>query len=105
MMERAKIILKSGKDQSLQRFHPWVFSGAIKKIYGTAREGEIVDVFNNKDEYLATGHYQESSIAVRVLSFKQEIIDEAFWRKELRVPSRCAKEPDLLIAVTPVFTG
>ena len=82
-MERAKIVLKSGKDQSLRRFHPWVFSGAIKKIYGTAREGEIVDIFDNKDEYLASGHYQESSIAVRILSFKQEEIDASFWKTRI----------------------
>jgi 23S rRNA (cytosine1962-C5)-methyltransferase len=94
-MERAKIVLKSGKDQSLQRFHPWVFSGAIKKIYGTAREGEVVDVFNNKDEYLASGHYQESSIAVRVLSFKQEEIDEAFWKTRIKNAFEMRKRAEL----------
>ena len=79
MAERAKIVLKSGKDQSLRRFHPWVFSGAIKKIHGPAREGEVVDLFDNKDEFLASGHYQQGSIAVRVLSFQHLELDQSFW--------------------------
>ena len=79
MTDRTKIILKSGKDQSLRRFHPWIFSGAIKKIHGPAREGEVVDLYDNKDEFLASGHYQDGSIAVRVLSFDPVEVDQAFW--------------------------
>lgn len=83
MSERSRIVLKSGKDQSLRRFHPWVFSGAIKKIYGAAREGELVDVYDNKDEFLATGHYQEGSIAIRVLSFEALEIGPDFWQNRI----------------------
>jgi Predicted SAM-dependent methyltransferases len=83
-MERVKIILKSGKEQSLRRFHPWVFSGAIKKIYGNPVEGDLVDVYDNKDEFLAVGHYQPSSIAVRILSFKQETPDIEFFREKIK---------------------
>lgn len=79
MSERSRIVLKSGKDQSLRRYHPWVFSGAIKKIHGPAREGSLVDIFDNKDEFLATGHYQEGSIAVRVISFEPVETDQSFW--------------------------
>ncbi len=79
MSKRATVILKSGKDQSLRRFHPWVFSGAIKKVVGVAREGEVVDLVDNKGEFLACGHYQEGSIAVRVLSFEREEIGASFW--------------------------
>ncbi len=79
MAERVKIVLKSGKDQSLRRRHPWIFSGAIKKMYGNPSEGDIVDVYDNKDEFLATGHYQIGSIAVRVLSFEPVDIDTDFW--------------------------
>ena len=79
MSERTKIVLKSGKDQSLRRFHPWVFSGAIKKIHGPEREGDVVDIYDNKDEFLASGHYQQGSIAVRVLSFEQIEINQDFW--------------------------
>jgi 23S rRNA (cytosine1962-C5)-methyltransferase len=83
MKERTRIVLKSGKDQSLRRFHPWVFSGAIKKIHGPAREGELVDLYDNKDEFLASGHYQDGSIAVRVISFEAVECDEAFWDQKV----------------------
>ncbi len=79
-MEKAKIVLKSGKDQSVRRYHPWIFSGAIKKIYGNPAEGDIVEVYDNKDSFLAVGHYQPSSIAVRILSFEQVTPDIGFFR-------------------------
>jgi len=84
MMERIKIILKSGKEQSVRRFHPWVFSGAIKKMSGTPAEGDLVDIFDNKDNFLAVGHYQPSSIAVRILSFENKNIDIDFFREKIR---------------------
>lgn len=83
MAERTKIVLKSGKDQSLRRYHPWVFSGAIKKIHGPAREEELVDVYDNQDEFLAMGHYQNGSIAVRVISFEQVEVDQHFWDQKI----------------------
>jgi 23S rRNA (cytosine1962-C5)-methyltransferase len=83
-VERVKIVLKSGKEQSLRRFHPWVFSGAIKKMYGNPVEGDLVDVYDNKDTFLAVGHYQPSSIAVRILSFKQETPDIDFFREKIK---------------------
>lgn len=78
-----KIVLKSGKDQSLKRFHPWVFSGAIKKMYGPVSEGDLVTVFSNKDEFLGIGHYQIGSIAIRIVSFKEEVPDFDFWKKKI----------------------
>jgi len=84
MQERIKIVLKSGKEQSIRRFHPWVFSGAIKKTYGNPVEGDLVDIFDNKDTFLAVGHYQPSSIAVRILSFKQETPDISFFREKIK---------------------
>lgn len=83
-MERTKIVLKSGKDQSPRRFHPWIFSGAIKKIYGNPVEGDLVDVYDNKDEFLAVGHYQPGSIVVRVLSFKKVTIDTDFFTQRIK---------------------
>jgi 23S rRNA (cytosine1962-C5)-methyltransferase len=79
MKDLVRIVLRSGKDQSLKRYHPWVFSGAIKKIYGEPSEGDIVKVYSNQDEFLGTGHYQDSSIAIRILSFKDEEIAEDFY--------------------------
>jgi len=84
MQERVKIVLKSGKEQSIRRFHPWVFSGAIKKMYGNPLEGDLVDVFDNKDAFLAVGHYAPSSIAVRVLSFEQVTPDIGFFREKIK---------------------
>ena len=83
-MERVKIVLKSGKEQSVRRFHPWVFSGAIKKMNGNPAEGDLVDVYDNKDTFLAVGHYQPSSIAVRILSFEQETPDISFFREKIK---------------------
>ena len=83
MLERVKIVLKSGKEQSLRRFHPWVFSGAIKKMYGNPAEGDLVDVYDNKDNFLAVGHYAPSSIAVRVLSFERITPDINFFRQKI----------------------
>ena len=81
--QRIKLVLKSGKEQSVKRFHPWIFSGAIKKMYGEPQEGDLVDVFDNKDEFLATGHYAPSSIAVRILTFEKMEPDMDFFRKRI----------------------
>lgn len=83
-MDKIKIVLKSGKDQCVRRYHPWIFSGAIKKIYGTPAEGDIVSVFNNKNEFLAIGHYQPGSIAVRILSFEETEPDIEFFRGRIK---------------------
>lgn len=82
-MDFAKIILKPKKEESLLRFHPWVFSGAIQKIIGNPCEGDVVDVYTCQEQYLATGHYQIGSIAVRVLSFEGEHPDKAFWKRRI----------------------
>jgi len=69
----------------LKRFHPWVFSGAIARFEGEPEEGDVVEILTAKKEFIAKGHFQIGSIAVRVLSFdKEEAIDEAFWKKKLQ---------------------
>ena len=83
-MERAKVVLKSGKDDAVMRQHPWVFSGAIKKTYGNTQEGDIVDVYNNKDQYLGCGHWQDGSIAVRIFSFEPVEVNLDFWIERLQ---------------------
>ena len=80
-----KVYLKPGKEESLKRFHPWVFSGAIARVEGESEEGEVVDVYTSQKEFIACGHFQVGSIAVRVLSFRQETIDHAFWVRRLEV--------------------
>ena len=79
------VILKRGKEESLLRFHPWIFSGAIADIKGAPDEGDIVDVYTHEGKWIAVGHIQVGSIAVRVLSFKQEPIDADFWCRRLSV--------------------
>ncbi|MDP4270724.1 MAG: class I SAM-dependent rRNA methyltransferase [Bacteroidota bacterium] len=83
-MSYKKIFLKSGKDQSLKRFHPWVFSGAIARAEGNPEEGEVVEVYTAEKTFIAIGHAQIGSIAIRVLSFEQEAIDHQFWVKRLK---------------------
>jgi N2,N2-dimethylguanosine tRNA methyltransferase len=80
----SKIVLKAGKERSLYRLHPWVFSGAIAKKDNDIQEGDVVKVYNHDNEFLAVGHYQIGSIAVRVLSFKEEPIDYPFWVERIR---------------------
>ena len=79
------VTLKRGKEESLLRFHPWIFSGAIADIKGAPDEGDIVDVYTHEGKWIAVGHIQVGSIAVRVLSFKQEPIDADFWYRRLNV--------------------
>ena len=97
-----KIILRRGKEESLNRFHPWIFSGAIHHTEITPREGEagsasleegdIVEVLASDGRFLAIGHWQIGSIAVRVLTFKRQPINQAFWQKRLAaaLDVRCA---------------
>ncbi len=76
-----KVILKKGREESLRRFHPWVFSGAIAQIVGSPAEGDIVGVYAADGSYLAAGHYQIGSIAVRVLSFDADVLSPDFWKE------------------------
>ncbi len=78
-----KFVLKPGKEQSLLRFHPWVFSGAIAKKNGDPEEGELVSVYSYRDEFLGIGHFQIGSIAVRILTFQEEEIDFTFWKTKV----------------------
>lgn len=80
-----KVILKKGKEESLLRFHPWIFSGAIDRIEGEPDEGDLVDVYTSRGEWIAAGHIQVGSIAVRVLTFVNEPVDIEFWKKQLTV--------------------
>lgn len=82
-MELKTVKLKKGKAESLKRYHPWIFSGAIASMPDETEEGEVVRVVDNAGNFLATGHYQIGSIAVRVLSFEEREIDAAFWNERI----------------------
>ena len=77
------ITLRHGKEQSAKRLHPWIFSGAIAKMSGTPDEGDLVKVYSADGEFLAIGHYQKSSIAVRILSFNDIAVDQNFWNERI----------------------
>jgi len=78
------IQLKPKKEESLQRFHPWVFSGAIQRIEGKPSEGELVEVLDSNRNFLAIGHYQIGSIAVRVVSFENIAVNDNFWNNKIQ---------------------
>lgn len=79
-----QVYLKKGKEESLKRFHPWIFSGAIHHMDDGIEEGEVVRVITAGGDFIAVGHYQIGSIAVRILSFTDVPIDENFWNKRIR---------------------
>ena len=91
-MSYKKVFLKAGKEESLKRFHPWIFSGAIHHIEGEPDEGEIVSVYTSQKEFIAIGHFQVGSIAVRVLTFRDEVIDSAFWETQVADSLRFAPQ-------------
>lgn len=76
--------LKSGKDKSVLRQHPWIYSGAVKGYTGQPEEGDLVEVTSKKGRYLATGHYAGGNIAIRVLSFEDDTIDQDFWNERIQ---------------------
>lgn len=92
-----KVILKRGREESLRRFHPWVFSGAIAEVQGNPSEGDIVAVHASDGDFLAYGHYQIGSIAVRVLSFDDSALRSDFWEnmlaRALEVRVACGLHP------------
>jgi len=78
------IQLKPKKEESLQRFHPWLFSGAIQRIDGNPAEGDLVEILDTNRNFLAIGHYQIGSIAVRVVSFENIPVDDNFWSNKIK---------------------
>ncbi len=83
-IDMVKVILKKGREESLKRFHPWVFSGAIAQITGNPAEGDLVGVYSSDGTFMAAGHYQIGSIAVRVLSFDSDVQSPDFWEIMIR---------------------
>ena len=79
-----QVYLKRGKEESLLRFHPWVFSGAIHHLDDGIEEGDVVRVVSEKGVFIAVGHYQQGSISVRVLTFNDVEIDDAFWHSRIQ---------------------
>ena len=85
MLKFSKVVLKKGKEDSILRFHPWIFSGAIERIEGTVEEGDPVTVYTFDDRFLGIGHSAIGSIAVRIFSFEEIYPDFAFWCSKLKL--------------------
>ena len=83
-MKRPQLIIAPGKEKALLRRHPWIFSGAVKRIVGEPQEGDLVDVVDANGQWMAMGHYQQESIICKVLSFDTPEVDEAFFRRRLQ---------------------
>lgn len=83
-MDYPRVILKPGKEVPVLRFHPWIFSGAIASVSENLQDGAIVEVLGSNGKYLASGHFQDSSIAVKILTFERQPIDRQFWYKQVR---------------------
>ena len=82
-MATAKLILHKGKEKSIFRRHPWLFSGAVARTEGRPEDGDVVDVVSADGQWLACGHYQSDSIVCKILSFEECSIDDGFWRARL----------------------
>ena len=95
-MEYKKIILKKGKEESLKRLHPWVFSGAIDQWDDTIEEGDLVSVYTHDGKLIGNGHFQVGSISVRILTFGDDAIDESFFSKRLNAAMEMRITLDLL---------
>ncbi len=95
-MDYKKIILKRGKEESLLRFHPWVFSGAISSVADDVEEGDIVAVYSHDGKLIGNGHFQIGSIAVRILSWGDENIDETFYYQRLLAAYEVRKSLNLV---------
>jgi len=95
-MPYKRIYLNPKKEESLKRFHPWVFSGAIHHTDSPLEEGETVDIYDSGNHFLATGHCQIGSIAVRILTFQQEKIDGKFWKKRLEAAFQLRRQLGLI---------
>ncbi len=83
MHQMSKIILRKGKEESIKRFHPWIFSGALLSLEGTPNDGDIVEVYSFKNEFLGCGHFQTGSITVRMLSFDESAKRNEFWKESI----------------------
>ena len=91
-----KVYLKKGRDESVRRFHPWVFSGAVAQVAGSPAEGDIVAVYSAEGEYLASGHWQIGSIAVRILSFDVDPASPSFWEDSIHAAYEARKAMGLV---------
>lgn len=95
MIDYPKVYLRKGKEHSVKRFHPWIFSGAVSKVDEGLQEGDLVSVYNDQNEFLAIGHISIGSIVVRILSFEEREINLDFWVEKIRSACQMRKAVNL----------
>lgn len=83
MSQYPKITLHNGKEQPVLRFHPWIFSGAIKLIDTSLNDGDVIEIYSAKQQFLGMAHYQKGSISARIISFSKQAINIDFWTKKI----------------------
>lgn len=103
MKFQGTVILKKGKEFSIQRYHPWIFSGAIQRIDGNVHDGCWVDVLQHNNKRIGSGHYQDGSIMVRMLTFGEDLPNEAFWETKITRALNLRKSVGLPSASTNCF--
>lgn len=96
MTEYSQVILHPAKERSIRLYHPWVFSGAIKNVVGDVREGDVVEVYTHDGNYLATGHFHEGTIKVRIFSFEKTNFDRLFWQSKFSLALTLRKSLGLI---------
>ncbi|MBK7309581.1 MAG: class I SAM-dependent rRNA methyltransferase [Sphingobacteriaceae bacterium] len=99
----SKIVLNKDKEHSLQRFHPWIFSGAIKVKEANLKDGALVEVYSSTNKFLGIGYYANGSIAVRIISFEQVAIDETFWINKISKAYEYRKQIGIVNENTNVY--
>jgi len=92
MAEQVKVFLKKGKEMPVLRFHPWIFSGAVREIRGAYQEGDIAEVYADDGRFLAVGYLLSGSISIKLLTFQKEAISGAFWKNKLASAYRLRKD-------------
>ena len=80
----ASVFLKPNRDEAVKRLHPWIFSGAIARTDGLPQDGDVVEVCDHRGNYVATGHFHNGSIAVKIISYERLLPDVAFWQRKLQ---------------------
>src|SRR6187551_3753987 len=103
MVQSGTVILKKGKEHSIERYHPWIFSGAIQEATGSLTDGCWVEVLSYRNKRLGFGHYQKGSIMVRMLQFGAEELGEHFWENKFRQALQLRKSAGLPTEATNAF--
>ena len=97
MSRPVQLILKPGREASVLRFHPWVFSGSVDRVDGRPEEGEVVEILSSSSKFLGLGHFFNGSITAKIFSFKEAVINDDFWKNMLKEAFRRREQAGLTL--------